>query len=183
MIVDGKVRKMKFSEKVRENFERFKEIVERKGRDVLVAGIIGAGVLVGGVKAQSVGSAMGGGTQSISIYSGAVTRQDSIKILIEFWKGLIEGFETFGGDSIVPYNLDPELADSIYGSAKTREDSTSKAIKFWWDMAGGVPHSSMDIYLMLTWGAEAKWVSSAQKFEKESRNVVYGWLLTSKYLR
>jgi hypothetical protein len=56
MIVDGKVRKMKFSERVRENFERFKEIVERKGRDVLVAGIIGAGVLVGGVKAQSADS-------------------------------------------------------------------------------------------------------------------------------
>jgi hypothetical protein len=47
---------MKFSEKVRENFERFKEIVERKGRDVLVAGIIGAGVLVGDVKAQSADS-------------------------------------------------------------------------------------------------------------------------------
>jgi len=56
MIVDGKVRKMKFSERVRENFERFKEIVERKGRDVLVAGIIGAGILVGGVKAQGADS-------------------------------------------------------------------------------------------------------------------------------
>jgi len=56
MIVDGKVRKMKFSERVRENFERFKEIVERRGRDVLVAGIIGAGILVGGVKAQGADS-------------------------------------------------------------------------------------------------------------------------------
>jgi len=56
MMVDGKVRKMKFSEKVRENFQKFKEVVERKGRDVLVAGIIGTGILVGSAKAQSADS-------------------------------------------------------------------------------------------------------------------------------
>jgi len=56
MIVDGKVRKEKFSEKVRENFQKFKEVVERKGKDVLVAGIIGTGVLFGSAKAQSTDS-------------------------------------------------------------------------------------------------------------------------------
>jgi len=52
MIVDGKVRKVGIAEK----FGEFGRKVWLKGRDVLVAGIIGAGVLVGGVKAQSADS-------------------------------------------------------------------------------------------------------------------------------
>jgi hypothetical protein len=108
MIVDGKVRKMKFSERVRENFERFKDRIEGLGRKALIGGI-----LIGG----SVGCASNGvkeKTEPIDpsgelgefmyeeamhrrseIYKGCITFEDSLRATERVWANLGPADTTF----------------------------------------------------------------------------------------
>jgi len=117
MIVDGKVRKMKFSERVRENFERFKDRIEGLGRKALIGGI-----LIGG----SVGCASNNYymppdpydlyykasllAKADSIYAGCLTKEDSIQAANKAWVK-----ETGSND--------PEVWWKIYNGQKTTEQA------------------------------------------------------------
>jgi len=106
MIVDGKVRKMKFSERVRENFERFKDRIEGLGRKALIGGI-----LIGG----SVGCASNGNTTTTSTTSYYRYEQ------------VLRGEITF--DDYIN-NADP------YDFCYTKEDTITQVALYWWKLTG-----------------------------------------------
>jgi len=100
MIVDGKVRKMKFSERVRENFERFKDRIEGLGRKALIGGIlIGGTVGIGksenilnlcdyyGPLTDRIGRdvVLGADTLRKELYSGCRTDTDTVVVVRGTW--------------------------------------------------------------------------------------------------
>jgi len=101
MIVDGKVRKMKFSEKVRDNLERFKDRIEGLGKKVVIGGMLLGGV----VGCVSDGNNRSGNNYYADpleewymqraeqmwnirrrLYSDCISKEDSIKRTKEIWK-------------------------------------------------------------------------------------------------
>ncbi|MEM4335915.1 MAG: hypothetical protein QXY61_02835 [Candidatus Anstonellales archaeon] len=143
MVEKVKVRKQEDAKETENRagiFERFKDIVERFGNKALIAGVLlGGGVGVG---------------KGFSINEGATSRQDSIKIELEFWLGYVDAFQTFGIDGTI---VNPELADEIYKDASTKSDSTTQAINFWLRETGQVPYSSIDVCIMLKILATMDW--------------------------
>jgi len=97
MIVDGKVRKMKFSERVRENFERFKDRIEGIGRKALIGGILiggSVGCASNGINGDrnNYGILTGDPIADImiielrsDIYAGCRSKEDSLRATQRVW--------------------------------------------------------------------------------------------------